>query len=793
MKHLSLYFMNRAGQTGIIFFISVLGLVCPSFSQNTITQIIRGTVTDSDNNQRLRGASLKLLGTEIGTITDSNGHFRLPSVPIGRYSIQVSSVGYETAIIPEVLLEAGKEKVLNLTLKESAQQLSETVVRSARPSSLNSIQTITIEQTLRFAATFFDPARLATSFPGVVAANDQANGLVIRGNSPTGTQWRLEGVEIVNPNHLSNAGTFSDRPTQTGGGTNILSAQLMEQADFMTGAFPAQYGNVLGGVMDVHLRKGNDQKHEFTGQAGLIGVDIAAEGPISRKNKSSYLVNYRYSFTGLLAMMGIKFGGEDIRFQDISFNLSFPTRKAGHFTIFGMAGMSSNVFKAERDTLLWKFQKDGFDIEFKNRMGAIGLTHSVNLGKNTTWKTVVAASGLATRREGYVLSKTTFNRFFVQLDEFRKTRYSLSTSLSHKLNANWQLNEGLYLTYQEDSVQINNRGISVGKMEGLIVQPYFSLLGRLAPRLTVQAGVHYLSYTYNKTNSLEPRASVRYNATEHTALTLSYGLHSQLQLPQTYLSLKNSDTRSDIFPNVLLGFTKAQHIVLGFEKNLPKQASLKVEAYYQSLFNVPVAKNDPIVSYRVIPAFSALNLIEGFTDAELVNKGTGKNYGVELTYQQFLRNDFYMLITGSLYNSTYKGQDGIERSTRFNGNHTFSFAGGKEFHKRPNRTFGVNLRVLWLGGYRDSPIDLEASRSSGQTSYKVTELYTIKMKDYFRPDIRIFWKKNKPNFTRTWSIDIQNVSNTQNEAYSYYDILQRQIVQQFQLGMVPVVNYRVEF
>lgn len=793
MKHLSLYFMNRAIRIGIICFIYVIGSVYPSAGQNTITQIIRGIVTDSDNNQRLSGASLKLVGTEMGTITDSSGNFRLVNVPIGRYSIQVSSVGYGTVIIPEVLLEAGKEKILNLTLKETAQQLSETVVRSARPSALNSIQTITIEQTLRFAATFFDPARLATSFPGVVAANDQANGLVIRGNSPTGTQWRLEGVEIVNPNHLSNAGTFSDRPTQTGGGTNILSAQLMERADFMTGAFPAQYGNVLGGVMDVHLRKGNDQKHEFTGQAGLIGVDFAAEGPISRKNKSSYLVNYRYSFTGLLALMGIKFGGEDIRFQDISFNLSFPTRKAGHFTIFGMAGVSSNVFKAERDTLQWKFQKDGFDIEFRNHMGAIGLTHSINLGKNTTWKTVLAASGLATRREGYVLSKTTFSRFFVQLDEFRKTRYSLATSLSHKLNANWQLSEGLNLTYQEDSVQINNRGISVGKMEGLIIQPYFSLTGKLAPRLTVQAGVHYLSYTYNKTNSLEPRAAVRYSATDRTALTLSYGLHSQLQLPQTYLSLKNSDTRSDIFPNVLLGFTKAQHLVLGFEKSLRKQTLIKIEAYYQSLFNVPIAKNDPTISYRVIPAFSTLNLIEGFTDAELVNKGTGKNYGVELTYQQFLRNDFYTLITGSLYNSTYKGQDGIERSTRFNGNHTFSFAAGKEFHKRPNRTFGVNLRVLWLGGYRDSPIDLEASRNLGQTSYKVAELYTIKMKDYFRPDVRIFWKRNKPNYTRTWSIDIQNVSNTQNEAYSYYDILQRQIVQQFQLGIIPVINYRVEF
>ncbi|MFN8343634.1 MAG: TonB-dependent receptor [Spirosomataceae bacterium] len=793
MKHPLLYFRNLLRWSPIAFFISLIGWVNTGFSQAPLTQTIRGTIVDSDNNQRLRGVSVRLVGPEIGAISDSVGNFRLTNVPIGRYSLQVSSVGYETVTIPEVLLEAGKEKVVTVTLKETPQQLTEAVVRASRPPALSSIQTITIEQTLRFAATFFDPARLATSFPGVVAANDQANGLVIRGNSPTGTQWRLEGVEIVNPNHLSNAGTFSDRPTQTGGGTNILSAQLMERADFLTGAFPAQYGNVLGGVMDVHLRKGNDQKHEFTGQAGLIGVDIAAEGPISRKNKSSYLVNYRYSFTGLLAMMGIKFGGEDIRFQDLSFHLSFPSRKIGNFTVFGMTGVSSNVFKAERDTLLWKFQKDGFDIEFKNRMGALGVTHSLNLGRNTVWKTVLAASGLETRREGYILSKTTFNRFFVQLDAFRKVRYSAATSLNHKLTADWQLQEGMYLTYQEDSVQINNRGVAVGKLQGLIVQPYFSLSGRISPRLSVQAGLHYLSYTYNKTNSLEPRASLRYNAGERTALTLAYGLHSQLQLPQTYLALKNSDTRSSVFPNVLLGFTKAQHWVAGVERKLPKQAYLKVEAYYQSLYNVPVAKYDATISYRVIPGFSALNLIEGFTDGELVNKGTGKNYGIEATYQQYLGKDFYALITGSLYNSTYKGQDGVERSTRFNGNHTFSFAGGKEFHKRPNRTFGVNLRVLWLGGYRDSPIDAEASRSSGQTSYKVNELYTIKMKDYFRPDVRLFWKRNKQGYTRTWSVDIQNVSNTQNEAYSYYDILLRQVVKQYQLGMVPVLNYRVEF
>jgi CarboxypepD_reg-like domain/TonB-dependent Receptor Plug Domain len=788
----TLLFLTLEPRMPPLFRLLCLLLLVQYTQAQTITQTIRGSVTDADNNRPLSGATVQLINTNVGTSTDAGGSFSLPKTPIGRYGIQVSSVGYETIMLPEVLLEAGKERVLIIALKQKTTQLTEAVVRTTRPVAQGSIQSITTEQTLRYAATFLDPARLATSFAGVVAANDQANGIVIRGNSPNGTQWRLEGVEIVNPNHLSNAGSFSDRPTQTGGGTTILSTQLMERADFLTGAFPAEYGNALAGVMDVHLRKGNNQRHELTGQAGLIGVDLAAEGPISKKSKASYLVNYRYSFTGLLATLGVKLGDEDIRYQDLSFNLTFPT-KAGTFTVFGMGGISSNNFDSPPDTSAWKVQKDGFDIYFKNRMGAIGLTHTLNLGQNTTWRTTVAASALETIREGYIHSRAnTANRFLIQYSETAKTRYSLSTSLTHKMGG-WQLREGIYLTRQIDSVEINQNGLSRGRTDGIIAEPYIALTGHLAPRLTLQAGVHYLYYSYNKTQSLEPRASLRFAASERSALTLSYGLHSQLQLPQLYLSIKNSNTIFREKPNVYLEPTKAHHIVLGFERQLKAQTSLKIEAYYQALYNVPVASQDPTISFRVLPAFSALNLEEGFVDAPLANRGTGRNYGVEATYQQFLSNNYYLLLTGSLYNSTYKGQDEVVRNTRYNGNHTLSLTGGKELKRRPNRTFGVNVRLLWLGGFRDSPIDEDASRGANTTVYKIKELYSIKLADYFRPDVRLYWKKNKPGFTRTWSVDIQNLTNTQNEAYSYYDVLQRKVIKKYQLGLIPVLSYRVEF
>ena len=280
-------------------FFSQIGL-----GQN-LTQTIRGAIYDSYNHNPLHRASVAIFDSEVGTTTDVNGNYRLENVPVGRYSLQVSFIGYETLVIAEVLLESGKELVLDISLKESSSSLKEVVVKSTASNSRNKIlpsaEILTIEETLRLPATFYDPARLAFSYAGVTTNNDQANHMIIRGNSPNSMSWRLEGVEIVNPNHTSNAGTSSDRPSQNGGGVNMLSAQLLGNSTFMRGAFPSQYGNALSGIMDMNLRKGNNETHEFTGQIGVIGIDLAAEGPLSKNKKQcGYFLHSLYcSFTSL--------------------------------------------------------------------------------------------------------------------------------------------------------------------------------------------------------------------------------------------------------------------------------------------------------------------------------------------------------------------------------------------------------------------------------------------------------------------------------------------------------------
>ena len=755
-------------------------------------QTIRGIVTDIDSDIVLAGVSLAILDSDplVGTSTDESGKFRFGKLPVGYYNIQVSFIGYETLTLSQLLLESGKELVLQIKLSEKTETLNEVLLIGKRvePSSINpvSVNTITQEEVLRFPGTFYDPSRLAMAFAGVANMDDQANHISVRGNSPNGLSWRLEGLEIVNPNHLSNAGTFSDRPTQNGGGVNILSAQLLGTSHFLTGAFPAAYGNTLSGVMDMRLRPGNNEKYEFTTQAGLIGFDLAAEGPFSKNSDASFLVNYRYSFIGLLTSLGVEVSDEDIRFQDFSFNINLPTKNAGRFTFFGIAGKSENIFFAQQDSTDWEFQKDRFDIFFENEMGAFGVTHNLSVSAKTSWNSAFVASSRTTSRIADRLDDD-FNLRESSYDILTESKFSLSTKINHKINASNKIQTGIYLTEVnndffsiDDTTDINYDGFE----RSVLVEPFINYQkGYLSNRLLFNLGLHYQYFSFNGSQSLEPRTSLKYHLNKNQSLSLAYGLHSQIQQAQLYFA--NSPTLS----NENLGFTKAHHLVLGYENNLSRSTKIKTELYYQSLFDVPIS-NDPNSS------FSAINLVEGFTLEDLVNEGTGENYGVELSLQKTFSNSIFFLINGSYFDSKYTGSDGIKRDTRFNSNYILNITGGKEFRwntKGKDKVFGVNGRVAYYGGFRDTPIDVSASLLAGETVYIESEAFSIKQADFFKLDLRLYWKNNKPKYSSTLSLDIQNATNQTNIAYSYFDAQQGEVIVKNQLGLIPILSYRIEF
>ena len=191
-----------------------------SYSQS-ITQTINGKVLDAQTRKPLSFATVVVLNTDpvIGTSCDVNGNFTLKGVPVGRQNISISMVGYETFVVNEFLVSSGHTERIRAELNPKAQELDEVVVRVRKDEALNKMSTVssrqfTVEETQRYAGGLNDPARLASSFAGVATPSITSNGISVRGNSPNGLLWQIEGVEVPNPNHFANL-------TVTGGGLSL--------------------------------------------------------------------------------------------------------------------------------------------------------------------------------------------------------------------------------------------------------------------------------------------------------------------------------------------------------------------------------------------------------------------------------------------------------------------------------------------------------------------------------------------------------------------------------------------
>lgn len=783
----------------IIFLLNTSLLIGQEF-----TQIIRGKIVDESTQSALVGATVQLLDTDYAVTTDDAGKFRLENIPVGRYQLVVNYLGYKKVRIPEVLVETGKEVIRNIELQESIAELDEVVVRAERERVIHpvSTRTITVEETRRFPATFFDPARLAASYAGVINANDQANALIIRGNSPASLSWQIAGAEIVNPNHTPNAGTFSDRPTFNGGGVNILSAQMLDNSTLLTGAFPVQYGNALSGVLDMNFRAGNNEKYEFTGQAGLIGIDLAAEGPLRQNSEASFLINYRYSTIGLLGTLGVPLGDEEINFQDLSFNLHLPTSKAGDFNIFGMGGKSENIFAAQRDTSIWEEAKDRMDINFASKMGALGMAHRVNLTSWLRWNSTYVYSGTENIRTSDRLTNN-LELLLEDTDDVTDTKSSLLTQLTIRPNVRQEFSVGTtfleqdfdsYSVAQEsDSLQL---AVNFYQQSLRILRPFINWRSHITDKLLINVGLTDQIYFYDgiflsdKTlgstfypgqvlHSIEPRLSIKYQLSTGQSLSMAYGKHSQFQSPYRRIGVLRQGIASGDDPI----FNRADHLVLRYEKELNYSTRWSAEAYWQHLDFEPF-----------IPVNN--ELVQQIDRSGLIHYPTqGTNYGLELSLQKYITSDFYYLLNASLYSATFENEAGIKNNSRYNSNYAFNATAGKEWQRQKEKRitiFGVNARFNYRGGFRQTPINLERSSDLGYTFY-TDQVFSEQQADFYKLDIQVYWKRNKTKYSNTLALDIQNVTNRKNVAFDYYDIQQQKVITKYQLGIIPIISYRIEF
>ncbi len=763
----------------VLFSISLLVLSPCSFAQT-----LRGVVRDAAGGNVLEGAQVNLSAVSDtvrrSTATDASGQYIFQNLRPGYYALEISHDGFRPMVLREISVAGGKETLLDIAYDRNVGLPMLTVVNtgSRRPPQPLSEIPLTREQTLRFPATFFDPARLALTYPGVMNNDDQANGLAIRGNSPASLRWRLEGVDIVNPNHLTNAGTFSDRPAAAAGGVLMFSAQLLDNSSLLTGSFPAAYGDALGGIMDMNLRNGNNRRHEFTAQAGLIGLDLAAEGPLTKEGKNSYLVNYRYSTVGLLGQMGISFGDETINFQDLSFKLHFSGKNGAQWSLFGLGGLSKNIFEHKTDSAAIEQFKDFFDIDYKSKTGIIGLANRTPLGRRGSLKFAVAASGQTNTR-------TSFSNIYEQSnsdDDLSESKISGSAEGTYRLGAQWRLLGGAAFTrqYFRGASGTGAAQPQVVEHRFLTTQPWIDLHWQSRSEKTeVRVGVHGLLFPYKEKNAVEPRIVVTQTIAARQRLAFSCGMYSQVA--PLWLPEEN------------LGLQRAVHAGLRHTWNAAENWAISTELFYQNI-------SEAGESGGIATSFSVLNENEyrSFAPMAVFYDGEGLNTGVEINAEHYLANGWFMVTNLTLFKSECRGSDQTWRPSRWDARHIANLTAGKEWQrdKRPGqvRAFGLNGRLGWSGGLRAMPVDAAASAADGMTVFDDSNGFTVRQKDYFRLDLRVYWKRSlSDRRNSTFAMDFQNATMQENTAYQYYDPFTKQVETKYQLGLIPNISWRLEF
>jgi hypothetical protein len=766
-----------------------------------ITQTIRGTVIDKVSKQTLPGASVELIDSDLstGTTTDVDGNFRLLKVPIGREGIRISFIGYKTVSIHNLIVNSGKETVLQVELEENIVTMNEVVVtaENRKNEALNkmasvSARSFTVEETEKFAGSRGDVARMAMNFAGVMAANDARNDIIIRGNSPSGLLWKLDDVEIPNPNHFAENGT-------TGGPVSMINNNLLTNSDFLTGAFPAEYGNALSGVFDLKMRNGNNEKHEFLGQCGFNGFELSAEGPFTKNHKSSYLISARYSTLELVSKV-VNFGTAGVpKYKDVSFKLNFPLNNA-KITVFGIGGVSQISMLDSKKTGSDLYLSDGTNLYNHSSTSVLGTTYTKFVNNKTYFKIISSGmymeggTNIDTFNTDYTLTHNSIHESYVE------KRATLAAVFNSKINSKIHIRSGISvdrmgfnLGTKVFNATINDYKIVLNNNKNLNEGPdlfkyYVQSTYKFSEQLSINPGVHFMYFDLNNKFAIEPRLGLSWQFAENKKLSIGYGLLSKIQTLYTYYYLTLLPDHSYIQTNKGLDFTKSNQYVLGYDWNIAADLRLRLEGYYQSLFKVPVT---------ILPgSFSLLNEGAAYganTSDSLVNKGTGRNYGLEMTFEKFFNRNYYYLVTLSLFESKYKGSDGVLRNTAFNGNYVLNCLFGKEFKLDEKKAIALDMKMTYAGGIRYTPIDTLNSRLSGEEKLFDNLAFSKQFPRFLKIDVKVGFRLNGRKVSQEWQFFIENVTGHKNYLSNQYNTRKNSIETTYQLGFYPMMLYRLNF
>ena len=770
----------------------------------TAKQTIRGHVCDVASGEPMIGVTITVEnGSTLATVSDTDGNFVINNVPVGRHAVRATFIGYEPVLLKEQLVSSGKELVLTLRMCENVAELGEVVVkpRVNKQLPLNDMAQVgarmfSVEEASRYAGGMADPARTASMFAGV-ATGGATNGISIHGNSPQMLQWRIEGVEVPNPNHFAEI-------TEAGGGVfTSLNGTVLANSDFLTGAMPAEYGNALSGAFDMKMRVGNNTKYEHAIQVGTLGIDFASEGPLAKGSKASYLVNYRYSFLEIAKKLhAINMEKETLDYQDLSFKLNMPTRSAGTFALW-FTGLIDRYENEVPDVSEWETLWDMNDSWSRQKNCAVGLTHNYRFRTGGTLHSSVAFTG-SYRKLGVNDYTTEMNMTPEMAGRNSQWNVIISTQHQHKFSSRYTMQNGFEHQHLDFSTWMDYIHETGGPLYRVydsdgntgLTRLYTNHKVALSSRLSTVAGVNVMWFNLNDQWLVEPRVSMQYKISPSSTFSVAYAMNSRKETTDTYFVLMDGKN-----PNKNLGLTRSHHISASFAQRLGENIMLKIEPYWQWLFDVPVERlrvGDG-TSGMMGSTYSILNHRNFFQDRALVNEGAGRNYGIDFTLERYLKDGFYGMVTATLFKAEYRDAQGQWHHSRHDRRYITNILGGKEWMigKAKKNVFGINGRLTMMGGDRYTPIP------DGITFEDVMK----------RPDKSVPIDEGMDPYTKQkgmnvgYAFSVKYTINKQHTAHHIileylqmktfqgqtFDLKTHEIVDKFTSLTFPNIAYRVEF
>ncbi len=613
---------------------------------------------------------------------------------------------------------------------------------------LGNIVNLSRKDFLTMAASFDDPSRLLTRYPGFTGGNDQNNSIIYHGMPSYMTGWSLYGSEIVNPNHLSTAGNVHDHYAPSSGGVNAFSGQVIGEFSFRANPDVNTSNDYFAGVSNIKLR--TPYANKLSINTSLIGMELGVD---LKSENSDFLINGRYSTVGLLSSLGLDFGDESINYLDLSAKYG---RKlfGGRINVYGLYGQSSNF----KEGLPSSESSDIVDATAKDHSSELLIT-GINFEKETSNGLIESTTNYSVEDQMNFLS----NPFFVTQTNFAYKMLSHSSSYTHFLDK-------MDLEFNFRAKKFGNRKLDRGVFQySVFAKHSFS---------------NFWHFRFGLSLMTAP-------AEEQLNLTPKWRLNPSLGITKIHKNY-NQITRFKFSRNQQLGtrptlllynvqeFTSAYNFQLEIEWTKQKFAINAFYHHFDDVYQNPGFGTD----YSIFDDFHLLRS-NSFGDIAVASANI---FGISFSKSTSLSDRMSLKLNTTFLKGFQKYQ------TNF-------FGSGEAIFEKSEIPYSLRFSSNILFSCKDfliKHLDLSLSFSANDGKFIREQIQLIdpfrdRLPYFFRADARLnyHFKKKKRKYKSMLSLDIQNLTGRKNYSDFYFDQILQELIFQEQLGFIPILSWRV--